>query len=65
VVELNGRKMLYEVFGDDIEADRRTLRRAIDTLTLAKCDKRRGWQPIEERVEVRWVGQTVDFHAWP
>jgi DNA invertase Pin-like site-specific DNA recombinase len=59
IVRIDGKPMLYEVWGDDPAADRRHLRRHIASVTLKKADRRRRWQPIEERVEVRWVGQNA------
>jgi len=41
-----------------MEEKRAVVRAYIDRVILAKADpKRRRWQPISERVEVRWVGQ--------
>ena len=57
VVRLGGKLYVYELWGEDREADRRDLRRHIASVSVAKADpKRRRWQPIGERVEVRWVG---------
>lgn len=43
-------------FGDDPEADRRALPKIVGSVSLAKCDpKRRGWQPVSERIELRWA----------
>ena len=51
--------MTYEVWGEDVEADRRRLRRVIDSVSLGKADpKRRRWQPLEERLTVSWKGAT-------
>jgi len=59
VVWLNGQPMIYELWGDNLDRDRRLLRRHIASVTLAKADpKRRRHQPIEERVMIRWRGQT-------
>jgi DNA invertase Pin-like site-specific DNA recombinase len=55
IVELDGRKILYQPWGEDRDADRRTLRRCIGTLTVARSDKRRGWQPLDERVTLKWA----------
>jgi DNA invertase Pin-like site-specific DNA recombinase len=55
IIELDGRKVLYQPWGEDREADRRTLKRAIGTLTLAKADRRMGWQPLDERVTLKWA----------
>jgi hypothetical protein len=55
VVELDGRKMLYQPWGEDRDADRRTLRRCIGTLQVARADRRRGWQPLDERVSLTWA----------
>jgi hypothetical protein len=43
IVELDGRKIQYQLWGEDREADRRTLRRCIESLTVARSDSRRGW----------------------
>jgi DNA invertase Pin-like site-specific DNA recombinase len=59
IVVLDGKPRIYTVWGDDPDADRRTLRKLIANVTLEKCDHRRGWQPIEERVSITWVGQAV------
>jgi DNA invertase Pin-like site-specific DNA recombinase len=54
----DGPPMIYEVWGDDIAADRRHLRRCIARVTLAKVRPaipgKPGWQPIRERVEIAW-----------
>ncbi|MGH2879916.1 MAG: recombinase family protein [Solirubrobacteraceae bacterium] len=55
IVTLDGKPHLYTLWGDDPAADRRTLRKCIGGVTLKKCDRRRGWQPIEERVSLRWA----------
>jgi hypothetical protein len=55
IVELDGHKILYQPWGEDREADRRTLRRCIGTLTVARSDRRRGWQPLDERVSLMWA----------
>jgi hypothetical protein len=45
--------------GDNMLVDRRRIRRVVAEVTVAKADpKRRRWQPIAERVSVRWVGET-------
>jgi DNA invertase Pin-like site-specific DNA recombinase len=47
----------YEVWGKDMNADRRRVRRCLKEVRLEKADpKRRRWQPIEERVKIEWVG---------
>jgi DNA invertase Pin-like site-specific DNA recombinase len=57
IVELDGKKHIYTVWGDDPAADRRTLRRYVSSVTLTKADPaRRRWQPIAERVTVAWRG---------
>jgi hypothetical protein len=57
VVWLDGKPMTYEVWGENVEADRRHLRRHVASVKLAKPDpKRRRWQPIAERVTVEFVG---------
>ena len=61
VVWLDGKPHIYRPWGEDRDKDRRHLRRFIETVTLAKADpKRRRWQPIEERVAVRWIGQDAE-----
>jgi hypothetical protein len=55
---VDGKPMLYEQWGEDIEADRRHLRKFIASVSLAEADpKRRRWQPIGERVTIRWIGE--------
>ena len=57
VVWIDEQPFVYELWGEDAEADRRHLRRHVASVTLAKADPaRRRWQPIEERVAIRWVG---------
>jgi hypothetical protein len=47
----------YHVLGEDLDADRRFLRRYVTGVTVAKADpKRRRWQPLAERVMVEFVG---------
>jgi len=58
VVYVDGQPWLYEQFGDDPARDKQHMRQHIATVTLAKADPaRRRWQPIAERVDVRWHGQ--------
>jgi site-specific DNA recombinase len=58
VVWIGGKPYVYEVWGENVAADRKHLRRYIASVTLEKADpKRRRWQPIGERVKVRWVGE--------
>lgn len=59
IVVLDGKPHIYQLWGEDPAADRRHLARYIDSVTLAKCDHRRGHQPIEERVSITWVGQAL------
>jgi DNA invertase Pin-like site-specific DNA recombinase len=55
VAYIDGKPTTYEVWGEDPEADRRTLRNAIAKVTLAKADPaRRRFQPISERVHITW-----------
>jgi len=58
VVVIDGKPTIYEVWGESVEADRLTLRRAIATITLAKTRAAipgsPGWQPVEERVSITW-----------
>jgi hypothetical protein len=56
IVTLGGASYVYRPWGEDPAADRRALRRVIGTVKLAKCDpKRRRWQPLDERIELRWA----------
>jgi hypothetical protein len=56
IVELDGRKILYQPLGEDRDADRRTLRRCIGSLRVARSDPaRRRWQPMDERVMLTWA----------
>jgi hypothetical protein len=58
VVYVDGQPWLYEQFGDDPARDKQHMRQHIASVTLAKADPaRRRWQPVAERVQVRWVGQ--------
>lgn len=55
VLYIDGKPVLYEQWGEDAEADRRVLRRYIESVTLAKADPaRRRWQPVSERVDLQW-----------
>jgi DNA invertase Pin-like site-specific DNA recombinase len=57
VVWLEGKPYAYDLWGDDLDRDRRLLRKYVKAVRIAKADpKRRRWQPIEERVEIEWVG---------
>ena len=44
----------FVTWGENADADRRLLRRIIGSVVLKKSDRRRRWQPIDERVELRW-----------
>jgi DNA invertase Pin-like site-specific DNA recombinase len=58
VVWLDGKPVVYELWGEDREADRRHLRRYVSAVSIEKADPaRRRWQPIGERVKITWVGQ--------
>jgi site-specific DNA recombinase len=58
VLHVDGVPYVYEIWGADLERDRRLLRSVIAEVKVAKADpKRRRWQPIAERVEIRWVGE--------
>jgi len=64
IVVLDGRPMVYEAWGEDVAADRRTLRRYLESVTLTKADPaRRRWQPITERLDVRWRGAAAPVSA--
>ena len=53
VIYITGKPMVYEAWGDDIAADRRTLRRAITNVTLASSGRSK-YTPMSERVKVDW-----------
>jgi DNA invertase Pin-like site-specific DNA recombinase len=58
VVWVDGKPYPYERWGEDPEADRRLLRKHVADVRLRKADpRRRKWEPIAERVTVRWVGE--------
>lgn len=58
VVTIDGQPWVYETWGDDPDRDRALVRSVIAEIKLEKADpKRRRWQPIEERVQLKWVGQ--------
>lgn len=58
VIWLDGKPMVYELWGENLDRDRRLLRRHIASVALAKADpKRRRHQPIEERVTIKWRGE--------
>lgn len=57
VVWIDGKPHVYRPWGEDRDKDRKHLARFVERVTLAKADpKRRRWQPIGERVTVKWVG---------
>lgn len=50
--------LVMDYRGRDPELDRRRMRRVIASVTLEAADPaRRRWQPISERVTIRWVGE--------
>lgn len=61
IVYIDGRPVVYETWDETpIPAKRKILRRAIQSVTLAKSDpKHRRWQPIGERVHVTFVGDSA------
>jgi DNA invertase Pin-like site-specific DNA recombinase len=64
VVWIDGKPHVYRPWGEDREKDKKHLRRFIESVTLTRADpKRRRWQPIEERVAVKWVGQAESAEA--
>lgn len=65
VIFVNGRPMAMELWPvDDVLAQRRILRRAIEQVVLRRADaRRRRWQPIQERVTITWRGGEVFDHA--
>jgi site-specific DNA recombinase len=54
-VFLGGRLWAYQPWGEDREADRRTLRRYVGSVTVRSCGMQGRWVPISERVEVKWA----------
>ena len=56
ILQFDDRMIAVRMWGEDPETDRRHLRRVLGSVIVSKCDpKRRGWQPIAERVTVRWA----------
>jgi hypothetical protein len=48
--------IVYSLWGEDPQRDRRLLNRYIKSVWIAKADpKRRRWQPIGERVTIEWL----------
>jgi hypothetical protein len=56
IVVLDGKPHIYHVWGKDNAADRRHLRRYIDSVTLDKTQP--GRRAISERVTIRWKDGT-------
>ncbi|HTZ86013.1 MAG TPA: recombinase family protein [Solirubrobacteraceae bacterium] len=54
-VFLGGRLWAYQPWGEDLEADRRTLRRYVGSVKVKSCGMQGRWVPISERVEVTWA----------
>jgi DNA invertase Pin-like site-specific DNA recombinase len=54
VVTLDGKFYAYAPWGEDRDADRRTLRRYVGSVTIKSCGMNR-WVPISQRIEVRWI----------
>ena len=59
IVYIDGKPTIYETWDTlPVTSKRKMLARAIEAVTLERSDpKRRRWQPIEERVHVRFVGE--------
>ena len=55
VVKLDGRFFAYAPWGQDRDADRRTLRKYIGSVTVRACGNNGRWTPISKRCEVRWI----------
>ena len=55
VVMLGGKLWAYKPWGEDRDADRRTLRRYIGSVTVRACGMQGRWVPIDRRVEVMWA----------
>jgi DNA invertase Pin-like site-specific DNA recombinase len=57
VVHIGGQPIIYDLWNElPIEQRRQQLRRSVASISVAQADpKRRRWQPIEERLAVRWV----------
>jgi hypothetical protein len=58
VIYLDGKPLLLEAWDEmGIDRQRQHLRRLIESITLHRADPtRRKHQPIEERVEIVWMG---------
>lgn len=54
VVTLDGKFYAYAPWGEDKDADRRTLRRYVGSVTIRSVGMSR-WVPISQRIEVRWI----------
>jgi DNA invertase Pin-like site-specific DNA recombinase len=54
VVTLDGKFYAYAPWGEDKEADRRTLRRYVGSVTIRSCGMNR-WVPISKRIAVLWI----------
>lgn len=55
VVMLGGKLWAYKPWGEDRDADRRTLRRYVGSVTVRACGMQGRWVPIDQRVEVTWA----------
>jgi DNA invertase Pin-like site-specific DNA recombinase len=54
VVTLDGKFYAYAPWGEDKDADRRTLRRYVGSVSIRSVGMNR-WVPISKRIEVRWI----------
>jgi DNA invertase Pin-like site-specific DNA recombinase len=55
VVMLGGRLWAYKPWGEDRDADRRTLRRYVGSVEIKSCGMNGRWTPIDQRVSVTWA----------
>jgi DNA invertase Pin-like site-specific DNA recombinase len=65
-VFLGGKLWAYSPWGEDRDADRRTLHRYVGSVTLRSCGMNGRWTPIGERVGVAWAdGSEPKIEAMP
>jgi hypothetical protein len=54
-VFLGGRLWAYQPWGEEKDADRRTMRRYVGSVVLRSCGMNGRWTPIGDRVQVTWA----------
>jgi hypothetical protein len=62
-VVMLGRLWAYKPWGEDRDADRRTLRRYIGSVEVKSCGMYGCWTPIDQRVEVTWADGSMPVVA--